>query len=385
MITKIILSAVLFVVFGFVGFYGLLLLAFGGTPARYTLPIAGIFLITFFYFLFPIWNRPFSKKLRKGFLITGAILFVTIGVQAAYDEYDDRIPVVQDEVNLTAYTPFKGTAPIAKLDKPASLKLTDNLPKIDSATALFPIVSAFVQATYPEDNYTPYKSESIVKSNRTPYAYERLIKGEADIIFAAAPSQKQIEAAKAAGVELILTPIGKEGFVFFVNAQNSVENLTIEQIQDIYSGKITNWKEIGGSSDSIRPFQRPEGSGSQTALLKLMNDKPLITAPTKDVPGGMGGIITQVAAYKNYKNAIGFTFRFYSTEMVTNKEIKLLKINGIYPDESNIRNGSYPITSEFYAITTNKVTNPNVPKLIQWILSDEGQLLIERTGYTPIR
>ncbi|WP_279401693.1 substrate-binding domain-containing protein [Piscibacillus salipiscarius] len=65
---------------------------------------------------------------------------------------------------------------------------------------------------------------------------------------------------------LNMTPIGREAFVFFVHADNPVDSLKVEEIQGIYSGNITNWKEVGGEDVEIRAFQRPEGSGSQTML-----------------------------------------------------------------------------------------------------------------------
>lgn len=97
----------------------------------------------------------------------------------------------------------------------------------------------------------------------------------------------------------------------------------------------------------IKAFQRDEGSGSQSALLRLMEGKTL-TEPIKDeVSGDMGGIINTVADYKNFKNAIGFSFRFYCTEMVNNNQIKLLGVNGVKPTEENVENGSYPISNSF--------------------------------------
>lgn len=181
-----------------------------------------------------------------------------------------------------------------------------------------------------------------------------------------------------------LTPIGREAFVFFVNKKNPIDSLTIEQIRAIYSGKVTNWAEVGGERVDIRAFQRPQDSGSQTALQNLMGNVPLMEAPTEDVVSGMGGIISEVAEYKNYKNAIGYTFRYYSTEMVKNKEIKLLPIDGIVPSTENIRNGTYPIASEFYAVTAG-TDNPNVQKLLDWILSPQGQALVEKAGYVSVK
>ncbi|MFJ7913712.1 MULTISPECIES: substrate-binding domain-containing protein [unclassified Lysinibacillus] len=133
------------------------------------------------------------------------------------------------------------------------------------------------------------------------------------------------------GLTFDMTPIGREAFVFFVNHKNSVENLSLEQLKQIYAGKITNWHEVGGENAAIRAFQRPADSGSQTALERMMGDIPIMEAPAENVATGMGGSIHEVSQYRNYKNAIGYTFRFYSTEMVNNHEIKLLSIDGIAP------------------------------------------------------
>ena len=211
------------------------------------------------------------------------------------------------------------------------------------------------------------------------------------MIFAAAPSQDQLDMAEEAGVELHLTPIGKEAFVFFVNSRNPVTNLSVEEIQGIYTGEITNWSQVGGNRQSIRPFQRAENSGSQSALLRLMEGLPLLEPEEEERIAGMGGIIREVASYRNYQNAIGFSFRFYATEMVQNGDIRLLALNGVEPTRESIRNESYPITSAFYAVTASRVGEPPLEErseaaiaLLQWILSQEGQELVERTGYVPI-
>lgn len=114
-----------------------------------------------------------------------------------------------------------------------------------------------------------------------------------------------------------------------------------------------------------------------------MGDQPIMEAPTEDIASGMGGIIQEVSKYRNYKNAIGYTFRYYSTEMIQNKEIKLLSIDGVAPTKENIQNGTYPLIAEFYAVTAG-TENPNAQKLIDWICSDEGQAIIEKVGYVPV-
>lgn len=205
------------------------------------------------------------------------------------------------------------------------------------------------------------------------------------MIFAVAPSATQKALAEQEKVKLILTTIGKEAFVFFVNSKNPVDNLTSQQIKDIYSGKITNWKVVSGHNQVIRTFQRNEDSGSQTTFLQFMQDTPVMTAPKEDVVVGMGGIIEQTADYKNYSNAIGFSFRFLTQTMVANQDIKLLSIDGVYPSIETIQSNKYPLTTSFFAVTLEDNNAENVRKLLNWILSSQGQYLIRKTGYIPIQ
>lgn len=75
-----------------------------------------------------------------------------------------------------------------------------------------------------------------------------------------------------------------------------------------------------------------------------MGGLPLIEPEKEDRVGGMGGIIQQVASYRNYKNSIGFSFRFYASEMAANDQIRLLALDGVFPTKESIRDGSYPIS-----------------------------------------
>ncbi len=173
--------------------------------------------------------------------------------------------------------------------------------------------------------------------------------------------------------------------MFFVHKDNPIENLTKEQIQDIYSGKITNWKEVGGHDEKIVAYQRNEGSGSQSMLKRFMEGKTLATPPTEQVNDLMAGIINEVADYQNRRTSIGFSFRFYVEGIIKNPDIKMLAIDGVAPTAENIKNGSYPVVTPFYAVTYQENPNENVQKLVEWILSEEAQVIIEETGYVGIR
>lgn len=335
-----------------------------------------------FVILFMFIPSRHQRLLKRAVLGVILIAVLATGGYEGWKAYYNSIPVVSDqEVDMDHYLPFQEGSKLAELSEPSTLKLTSELPRLDGATALYPLYAAFAQAVYPEQEYAYKDSEVMV--NTTPEAYNNLIAGKVDLIFAAAPSEPQKAAARRDGLELKLTPIGREAFVFFVNADNPVQGLTTEQLLRIYSGEITNWSEVGGENKAIRAFQRPEGSGSQTMLQKIMEGRELAEAPSEDVVSGMGGIIERTADYRNHKNALGFSFLFYATEMVRNGDIRLLEMDGVTPNRMTIANGDYPLASEFYAVTAGS-DNPNVDKLIAWIRSPQGQELIEQTGYTPL-
>ncbi|MBR6501207.1 MAG: substrate-binding domain-containing protein, partial [Firmicutes bacterium] len=306
------------------------------------------------------------------------------------------------DLMLHEYTPFLEGTKTVYLGEESTLKFKEEQRvRIDGATALYPVYAGFVQAVYPEDEYRRYDSLSdggdndgygLVTCSNTVYAYERLLEGKTDVIFVAGPSKAQQELAKEKGMELHLTPVGREAFVFFVNSKNPVEGLTVEEVQKIYSGELTNWKEVGGPRWKIKAFQRAENSGSQTALQRLMGEIPIMEPTTEERISAMDGIINQVANYRNYKNAIGFSFRYYSTQMVTNNEIRLLALNGVLPTKETIADGTYPITSEFYAVTASPIGEPapeqiddNIAAFLNWVRGPQGQKIVELTGYVPLQ
>ena len=337
-----------------------------------------------------------KKKLFYVLISIGLVVCVVVCIALfGYQSYLDNIPTVGESNNLLAfYAPYAEDSKAVTLDEESQLIIEENIPVMDGATALYPIYSSFAKAVYPKeviDNIvgkngkaTQIKENDYLKCRTTTEAYYNIVTGDADIIFVALPSEEQKQFAKENGVELVYTPIGKEAFVFFVNSKNPIEDITIDEIQKVYSGKITQWEELGVKGfGEIRAFQRDKGSGSQSTLEKLMAGQNLMIPPKQDVIDGMGGIIKRTADYKNFKNAIGYSFRFYSTEMVKNNKIKLLSVNGVYPNLENIENGSYPIASYFYAVTRSDA-DENVLKLLEWITGKQGQKIIEMSGYTPL-
>lgn len=322
------------------------------------------------------WN---IRKRILSWIGCGIFLFAIVGSGAklAYSWLTyDRFDVISQGVDWYQYEPFAYDNKLVQVEVSESQKIDRDLPRIDGAYALYPIYAAAVQAIFPKGDY--YRT---VKTNGSDKIFNNLLAGQTDMIFSLAPSKEQVLDANSANLKYEMTPFMREAFVFYVNAKNPVSNLTSEQIRGIYSGKITNWQEVGAAENAkIIPFQRNKGSGSQTTLEEMMGDTPIMQPLKEDKLGGMGGIIQATADYRNYNEAIGFSFRYFATEMIKNDKIKLLSIDGIAPTRENIADGSYPLIFDGYIITV-KPRIGNVQKFIEFILSPQGKEIVEKTGY----
>ena len=283
-------------------------------------------------------------------------------------------------IDVGSYLPFEEESDLPHIE--TDFTLSGDLPVLDGAAALVPVYVSVIDTVYPEgcvtyeggsfsdDNYygENFAPDSKMQYRNTVRGYKAVVDGGCDILFCASPSKEQTEYAEEKGVELVYVPVGLEGFVFFVNKNNPVEDLTTEEVRDIYAGEITNWKELGGPYRPINPVTRLEGSGSQSAMNAFMGEREIAKKSPLVIMGG----------------SIGFSFRYYMDGIVENSDVKMLSLNGVYPSAENIQNGSYPIIAKFFAIYRADNDNENVSLLIDWILSDEGQTLIEKTGYVRI-
>ena len=138
-----------------------------------------------------------------------------------------------------------------------------------------------------------------------------------------------------------------------------------------------------GLIQGLAEFLPISSSGHLLLLEKIMGKTPIMPPVKEDRLAGMGGIINDVANYRNYQEALGFTFRYFSTEMFKNGEIKLLAIDGIAPTVENIRNGTYPFIADCCIITV-KPRSKNVGKIVNFLFSPAGKELIEKTGYVAM-
>ena len=297
-----------------------------------------------------------NKKGNKLYVAIVAILLIAIAGIGSFEAYKERAKDV-DKYDNTVY---------------------EKELKIDASLATQPLTDAYIKGL---DNFN-IKADY---SNTDP-AYTKLINKEVDLIVVTEPSKEELERANAAGVSLEVTPVVNEGFVFYSNKENTVNDLTLDQIRKIYTGEITNWKELGGADAKIIAYQRPVNSGSQTGILSLVMNGLKMKEPTKEeYIESMAGIIDVVSNYDNGKDAIGYSYYYYATTMYGNDNLKFFKVNGVEPNHDTIQNETYPIITSYYIVTLKDNNDEATNKLKEALLSKKGQKIAREAGYIDLK
>ena len=263
------------------------------------------------------------------------------------------------------------------------LALRENLPIMDGSTSLIPLEAGIRAAIFDID--LEEATEQVAHSS-TWSSFYNLLDGTVELIFSCPLSQEQWDMTANEGITLELVPVAKEGFVFVVNAANPVESLTQQQLRDIYSGKITNWKELGGADLPIIPYQRNTESGSQNYMIEFMGDTPLMDAPIEMRPATMEGLMDVVAINDNAAGAIGYSVYAYAADMYGNgNEIKFIRVDGVAPDKQTMASGEYPLLGENYAVFRSEApADSNIRMLVDWMTSYDGQVAIAKAGYVTV-
>lgn len=264
------------------------------------------------------------------------------------------------------------------------LYLRENFPTIDGSTSLIPI-EAGIRAAIFDKTFEEAKKD--VSHTTTWGSFDNLLSGNVDMIFSCPLSEVQEENAAEQGIELETVPVAYEGFVFVVNASNPVSELTQDELKKIYSGEITNWKEVGGNDAEIIAYQRNNDSGSQNYMIEFMGDVPLMEAPTEKRPGSMAGLMDALAINDNAENAIGYSVYAYAADMYgEGDEIKFIKVDGAEVTKNSMAKGEYPLLGYNYAVfNADEPEDSPVRRLVDWMLSDDGQLAVAKAGYVTVR
>ena len=259
----------------------------------------------------------------------------------------------------------------------------ENFPRLDGSTSLVPLGEAVASVLLGESRE---EIQDLVQFNRTTQSFRNLMNGECDLLLASEPNAAVFDEMKEQGFTIDMKQITTEALVFLVNENNPVDGLTTQQLQDIFSGKITNWKDVGGNDEEIVAFQRNEGAGSQVLMKKLvMKEIEMAEAPADYVIGEMGMLIDAVKSYDNSANAIGYSVYYYAHDMEMAKGLKLLAIDGVAPEKETIRSGAYPFRNGYFtAIDANEPADSPARILFDWLQSEDGQRVVDREGYVSV-
>jgi phosphate transport system substrate-binding protein len=261
---------------------------------------------------------------------------------------------------------------------------------LDGSTATIPITAELFRQFY---GYTDIQVEqsSVVFHSTTHSAYLNLIDRQCKVvaghptslILVTPPSEEELQYAEAKNVELERTPIAKDGFVFITHKNNPVDTLTIAQIQDIYTGKITNWNQVGGEDLEIKAYQREQNSGSQTAMEQMvMQGKPMLSPIGAKIHYGMGMLVDAVAEFEDGPASIGYTYYYYINNLYKNDNIKVINIDGISPANANLISGAYPFTTSYYAVIRKDEPQDSPARILRdYLVTPQGQDLIAMAGY----
>ena len=234
--------------------------------------------------------------------------------------------------------------------------------------------------------YKDYLAKNICSG--THGAYTNLMEGKADVIIASRDiSRNEKASAESLGVELETAPLAIDALVFIVNPNNPVKNLTADQVRKIYTGEITNWKEVGGVDHAITPYIRDVDSGSQEKMETLvMNGLTMIDGTY--MPEIIG--FQMIAPYMQLENdeyGIAYTPFFYCTAMIRDLlQVKMLSIDGVAPSKESLRENKYPFVSNIYAAVRKSESHKSKAyKLYQFLFTEKGAGLIDESGYIAIR
>ena len=254
------------------------------------------------------------------------------------------------ETNLEKFEPFSKNNMLKKYE--VDIKLQEELPRIKAASAFYPFAANFVQNLYNEESY----SKEVLQLVSTSQAFKDIISGKADIIIATEPSEEQKEMIKKSNVDLKYKTIYLEPLAILINKSNSIDNLSIDQIQEIYYDSNSNWNT----------YQLEKNNGSQTCFESIVknnslskNNYEIKTMPT---------IIDKIA---EDEKGIGYSFYSYYSKMYKNNDAKIISVNN-----KNIDEKDYPLLFEVYLIYRVDNTNENISKNVNWLETEEGKEFI---------
>ncbi|HRY29000.1 MAG TPA: phosphate ABC transporter substrate-binding protein [Elusimicrobiota bacterium] len=212
--------------------------------------------------------------------------------------------------------------------------------------------------------------------------FTALINGSTDICAASRPMKEEEFRAleKKYGSRGVEIPVAQDGVAVYLNETNPVNELTLAQIRDIYTGKITNWKSVGGRDARIILYSRENNSGTYMFFMEFVLRNKDFSPYAMSLPG----TAAVANATSRDKNSIGYGGSAYA------KHIKFCAVKAdtdspaIEPTEENILSGRYPVCRNLFFYTLRKPRGP-LEQFISWVMGPEGQEIVAQTGYFPVK
>jgi len=170
--------------------------------------------------------------------------------------------------------------------------------------------------------------------------------------------------------------IARDGIAIIVPPDSPMTDLTVDQVRDIFSGKITNWKDVGGPDAPIIVVSREEGSGTRTAFEEMVMGKDALITANAILQNSNGAVRTAVATTPNSVGYLSFGY--------LDNSVKALNLNGVAPTEENASNGTYPVVRPLNMLTP-KEPDGLVKAFLDFVLGTEGQAMVRSEGYIPVK
>ncbi len=345
------------------------------------LPFALVFLV-----LLIGWCMPAGKVQKRIFLTGGCLaLAVTVGMcsMIGVNLYENAITIhdtVSGDIRYPAkYLPFDDDSDIARLPGAASERFTlTDAPVLLTSSDIYPLTAAFVNAVYPETEHEYDYEFPYLGVNRAP---SFLLEGKYDVCIDRAQSAGGWLDEEIDQTQTQSTVIGRDAVVLYTREDSGVTGLTSEEVTGILTGKIANWKDVGGNDTKIKLFTKHDLS-SAADLLEDYIGAPLADGETRwQFVFPYFSFARYTMEYRDVRGALGFTFLSQIDGQY--EDVRFLAVNGVTADEESVQDGSYPITEDIIALTRAE-RSAEETRLISWILSDEGQTLVRESGFVPV-
>ncbi|MDR1413276.1 MAG: substrate-binding domain-containing protein [Actinomycetes bacterium] len=330
--------------------------------------------------------------------------------QTGTGSYSEDDPVFLEPVRSGLASQFSFQLGQRRVEEVQYRRQYGSYPCLDGSTVMIPMIRAFARELL---GFSGEDAEEFSYVSTTDGAYKMLISGDSseaglldgeagtvmeahvtDLFLGTKPSADVEKQAKTRGVELVKKPVCWDAFIFITHKDNPVDSLTLDQIRAIYSGTITNWKEVGGRDEAITAYQRQEGSGSQTGMEQLvMQGRTMIEPETTEVPLDMSGLLKVVSEYKNKANSLGYTYRYYLEHYGDNFEqepisdvdnLKILRVEDSAPTTEAIQLKTYPLAVNYYGVIRADDCEKTGGKFLDWMRTEAGQSVVAQAGYIPL-